>query len=128
MDDKFFIKDDAKKENIFDRGISKNVDEKTVEKIGEKLKRRIEARKGKRGNPYMGFLFMGMVGWSFAVPFVLSLGLGVWLDSKFETSSVWTLNFLFIGLGLGLFNVFVWFKKELLIMNREKEEKEKSGS
>ena len=111
------------KASIFDRGINKEVDEKTVEAIDERLKRRIEARKGKRGNPYMGLMFMGMVGWSFAFPFLLGLTLGIWLDNKFTKNNSLVLLGIVLGLALGFLNVIFWVKKEMKWLPKGKDKR-----
>lgn len=117
------VENEPKPTNLFDRGITKEVDEKVAEEIDNRLKRRIEARKGKRGNPYWGLIFMGMVGWSFAVPFVLSVGIGFWLSKKFLFANYFILLFIVIGLMLGILNVsFVIKKESRFIKHKNKQE------
>jgi ATP synthase protein I len=71
---------------------------------------------------WFGLGMFGLVGWSFAIPFLLLLGFGIWLDSKTGGDISWTLTFLTIGVILGALNAWLWVSRE-----RKKIEEEHSN-
>lgn len=54
----------------------------------------------------------GLVGWSVAVPTLLGIALGWWLDRHFPGPPSWTLMFLLLGLALGCYQAWQWIKRE----------------
>ena len=79
--------------------------------IGIKSDRKIKARNQPQ-NIWFGLGMFGMVGWSVAIPSLLGIGLGVWIDSQLESKYSWTLMLLIIGVALGCFNAWCWISKE----------------
>ncbi len=79
--------------------------------ISQKSTRKIQARK-ERKNIWFGLGLSGMVGWSVALPSLLGIGLGVWLDTHIQSNSSWALMFLVTGVALGCFNAWYWISKE----------------
>lgn len=80
--------------------------------IEKKEIRKIKARKEKDRGVWFGFGMFGLVGWSVAVPTLLGIALGVWIDSTYASRYSWTLMFLFVGVVLGCMNAWYWVKKE----------------
>lgn len=60
----------------------------------------------------MGLGMFGMVGWSVAVPTLLGVALGIWLDKTFPQSFSWTLTGLILGLIAGCVIAWNWVIKE----------------
>jgi ATP synthase protein I len=54
----------------------------------------------------------GLIGWSVAIPTLLGVLLGVWLDERHPVSYSWTLTLLFAGLILGCFNAWHWVSQQ----------------
>ena len=54
----------------------------------------------------------GLVGWSVALPTVLFIALGAWIDSRFPSRHSWTLMLLFVGVVIGCLNAWFWIKRE----------------
>ena len=79
--------------------------------IASKSDRKLKAKKEKN-NIWLGLGTFGMVGWSVAIPTLLCISLGVWIDSQIESKYSWTLMLLFIGIVLGCFNAWYWITKE----------------
>ena len=79
--------------------------------IANKSDRKIKAR-GEIPNIWVGLRMFGMVGWSVAIPALLGICLGVWLDNHTEGKFFWTLILLLIGMALGCFNAWYWISKE----------------
>lgn len=81
-------------------------------KVGDKAERRMRARReGDRGI-WFGLGMMGLVGWSVAIPTVLGLLVGIWLDKRLESGFSWTLTGLMLGVILGCLNAWLWVRKE----------------
>ncbi len=88
-----------------------------AEQVGAKAARKLEARR----NParvWFGLGMMGLIGWSVAIPTLLGVALGLWLDKR-HTSHSWTLALLVAGLVLGCANAWHWVAKEDKAMQNE---------
>lgn len=81
------------------------------DRIGSKSDRKLKARK-ERNTIWFGLGMFGMVGWSVAIPSLLGIGLGVWIDTHFPSQYSWTLMCLVIGVALGCLNAWYWITKE----------------
>lgn len=81
------------------------------ETIGEKERRKITAQKEKKGL-WFGLGMFGLVGWAVAVPTVLGVALGVWIDETWSDPYSWTLMGLFVGVVVGCLNAWYWIKRE----------------
>ncbi|HDS01787.1 MAG TPA: ATPase F0F1 [candidate division Zixibacteria bacterium] len=83
------------------------------EKISKKEKRKLKARREKDKSGLWFWLGMfGMVGWSVAIPTIVCLAIGIWIDSTHPGQISWTLTFLVIGVVLGSLNAWYWIKRE----------------
>lgn len=82
------------------------------EQVGRKVHRKQRARReGDRG-VWFGLGMFGLVGWSVAVPTVLGIALGVWLDGRFPDDVSWTLTGLVVGIVVGCMNAWYWVRRE----------------
>jgi ATP synthase protein I len=81
-------------------------------RVGDKEKRKIKARQEKDRGLWFGLGMFGLVGWSVAIPTLLAVAIGVWIDRKWPGPYSWTLMFLFIGVVVGCLNAWYWVKKE----------------
>lgn len=79
--------------------------------IGRKAVRRMRAR-GRSDNAWFWLGMLGLIGWSVAIPTVLGVALGVWLDSVAPAGFSWVLSMLVVGLAVGLFNAWYWVRTE----------------
>lgn len=80
--------------------------------ISRKERRRLEARReGERDVTFWLGMF-GLVGWSVALPTVLAIALGVWIDRRFPGPHSWTLMLLFVGVVVGCLNAWFWIRRE----------------
>ncbi|MDJ0747403.1 MAG: AtpZ/AtpI family protein [Xenococcaceae cyanobacterium MO_167.B27] len=85
----------------------RNFQRQIFRKSDRKLKARREAK-----NIWFGLGMFGMVGWSVAIPSLLGIGLGVWIDTHIQSKYSWTLMLLVIGVALGCLNAWYWISKE----------------
>lgn len=83
-----------------------------ADKIGKKSSRKIRARdQGEKGLWY-GLGMFGLVGWSVAIPTLLFLVAGIWIDKNYQSPYSWTLMMLVIGIIVGCLNAWFWVKRE----------------
>lgn len=82
------------------------------EEIGSKAERKIRARKREDKGVWFGLGMFGLVGWAVAVPTVLGILAGLWLDRRFPGPPSWTLTLLFLGVILGCANAWYWVRRE----------------
>jgi ATP synthase protein I len=80
--------------------------------VARKAARRERAeREGDRSIWFSLGLF-GLVGWSVAIPTLLGLALGIWIDTRWPGRVSWTLTLLFVGIVLGCANAWYWVQQE----------------
>ena len=53
-----------------------------------------------------------VIGWSIAVPMILGITLGLWVDAKVDSQRSWTLMLMVAGLGVGCLNAWTWVRRE----------------
>ncbi len=89
---------------------SKTPEEKLMDKISSDAEKKIDARK--RGKEIMfGLGIFGIVGFSIAIPTLLGILLGNYLDKRTDSSVSFTITFLFLGLLVGCVNAWRWVKE-----------------
>jgi ATP synthase protein I len=88
-------------------------DEKDLsEEIGSKEERKIKARREKDRGVWFGLGMFGMVGWSVAIPTLIGIVVGIWIDKSWPGPYSWTLMCLVMGLIVGCINAWYWVKRE----------------
>jgi len=90
-----------------------------TDKVDKKLQRKLTAQRHPGRSIWMGLGTMGIVGWSVAVPTLLGLLLGIWLDNHYPKEFSWTLNILIVGVLAGCFSACHWVSKEDEAINKE---------
>ncbi len=93
-------------------------------KVKAKEARKMRARQQKDHSVWFGLGMFGLVGWSVAIPTLMGVALGVWLDLKLTSRYSWTLMLLIIGIGLGCVNAWFWVSRERKMIEEEIEELE----
>jgi ATP synthase protein I len=78
-------------------------------------KQRGRLRSRREGKPAIerGFGASGIVGWSIAVPTLLGVAAGVWVDRRTDGGVSWTLTLLAVGLLVGCLIAWYWVGREL---------------
>lgn len=56
---------------------------------------------------------MGLVGWSIAVPTLIGIFLGRWIDRVWPGEVSWTRTLLLLGAVVGCVHTWYWVKQEL---------------
>lgn len=94
--------------------MTKKKDEVPAEKLQRKVKsaaaKKVKARK-EGSNIIFGLGLFGIVGWSIAMPTLIGIALGIYVDDRFPMGVSWTLTLLFAGVIVGSFNAWYWVKK-----------------
>lgn len=80
--------------------------------IGRKEQRRLRARRAGDRSVWFGLGMFGVIGWSIAVPMILGIALGLWIDSQANSQRSWTLMLMVAGLGVGCLNAWAWVRRE----------------
>lgn len=80
--------------------------------VEKKVQRHLKAQQQSRRSIWFGLGMFGLVGWAVAVPTLVGIAIGWWLDKKFPGPPSWTLTLLFIGVMIGCYNAWQWIKKE----------------
>jgi ATP synthase protein I len=90
----------------------RKVVEELGRKVGTKEARKMKARREKDRSVWFGLGMFGLVGWSVAIPTLIAVAVGVWIDVKWPSRFSWTLMLLFVGVVLGCINAWYWVKRE----------------
>lgn len=80
--------------------------------IEKKEARRERARAERRRGLWYGLGMFGLVGWSVAIPTVLGVALGLFLDRTRSDPISWTLTGLVVGVAAGCLNAWFWIQRE----------------
>ena len=91
--------------------------------VGQKENLKLKASKEDKRSAWSGLGVVGMIGWTVAVPTLLGIALGIWLDKKYPQTFSWTLTFMILGLILGCILAWQWVDKEKQAMQQPKEKK-----
>lgn len=92
-----------------------------TEEVGKKETRKIRGRRQKKESVWFGLGMFGLVGWAVAVPTLIGVAVGIYIDTRWPSPISWTLIFLFVGVVLGCLNAWYWVKRERSKIEREKE-------
>lgn len=74
--------------------------------------RKLKAQASDKDNVWFGLGMFGLVGWSVAIPTLLGVALGVWIDRTWPSRYSWTLMLLLLGIILGCLNAWRWLGQE----------------
>ena len=80
--------------------------------VRRKADRRARAQRERRHGVWFGLGMFGLVGWAVAVPTLIGIAAGAWLDARFPGGPSWTLTGLLAGVALGSLNAWLWVKRE----------------
>lgn len=82
------------------------------EEVAAKQQRRIQARRRGDRPVWFGLGMFGLVGWSVAVPALIGVAIGLWIDSRWPSRFSWTLMLLVLGVAVGCLNAWWWVQRE----------------
>ena len=84
----------------------------TTDEIGRQAERRMRARQRRSRSIWFGLGMFGLVGWAVAVPTLIGIVLGLWLDRVAPQTFSWPLTLLLAGVVLGAINAWLWVERE----------------
>jgi len=82
-----------------------------TKKIGQRQAMRIRGQKQKDRIVWFGLGMFGVVGWSVAIPTLIGIALGLWIDQNLPSRFSWTLMLLIAGVTAGCMNAWYWVKR-----------------
>jgi len=82
------------------------------EEVERKAERKLRARREEERTAWFWLGMFGLVGWSIAIPTLIGVGLGVWIDRRWPGPVSWTLTLLIMGVAIGCLNAWYWIKQE----------------
>ena len=83
-----------------------------IEQIEGKEARKLRARDAQEHASWFWLGMFGLVGWSVAIPSVVGVAVGIWIDMTWPSRFSWTLMLLFGGVVLGCLNAWYWVTQE----------------
>lgn len=89
--------------------------------VGAKAERKLEAQRQVNKTIWFGLGWFGLIGWSVAVPALLGVFLGLWLDDRYPGPHSWTLMLLIGGLMLGCWNAWRWVSNEDIRIHKKQD-------
>jgi ATP synthase protein I len=93
-------------------------DRQLIRRIEQREQRKLRARRQGDRSVWFGLGMYGLVGWSVAIPTVLGVALGVWVDARYPSRFSWTLMLLFGGLIVGSWTAWYWIAREQRAIGR----------
>jgi len=94
-----------------------------VKQVNAKVALKLKANRKKNAGVWFGLGTMGIIGWSIAVPTLMGVGLGIWLDQRYGEQRSWTLALLLAGLAIGCLTAWNWISKEYASMHDDSDDK-----
>jgi ATP synthase protein I len=89
-----------------------NSPERLEVSVGKKARRKLKARTERRRSLWFGVGMFGLVGWSIAIPVLVAVALGQWIDHTWPSRISWTLTLLFVGTVVGCIHAWKWIKRD----------------
>lgn len=80
--------------------------------VKDRASRKLTARREGDRSIWYGLGMFGIVGWSVAIPTLIAIAVGIWLDLILISPYSWTLMMLFIGVIIGCLNAWYWIQRE----------------
>ena len=88
--------------------------DRMTDRVGRKERRKIEARRAGDRSVWFGLGMFGMIGWSVAIPTLIGVAIGYWIDHEYADAGgvSWTLSGLVVGLAIGCLVAWRWVQRE----------------
>jgi ATP synthase protein I len=90
-----------------------------AKQVDAKVALKLKAKRQKNAGVWFGLGMMGTIGWSIAIPTLIGVGIGIWLDKQYADPRSWTLALLLAGLAVGCFTAWAWISKEYAAMHED---------
>jgi len=83
-----------------------------LQRVGAHEERMLRRRPAAGPGFWRAVALMGAIGWAVAVPTLIGVAVGAWLDRRWPSPFSWTLTLLFAGLVLGCRDAWTRIKRE----------------
>ena len=93
-----------------------------VRQVASKASRKLRMQRDKSQGVWFGLGMSGLIGWSVAVPTVMGVMAGIWIDSRHPSGHSWTLMLLVIGLLIGCATAWRWVGQQDTAMHEDHKE------
>jgi ATP synthase protein I len=80
--------------------------------VGLKEERKLKAKSNASRSVWLGFGAFGIIGWSVALPTLVGVAFGLWLDHRYPGKASWTLTLMIAGLAIGCWVAWSWVARE----------------
>ncbi|HOJ13299.1 MAG TPA: AtpZ/AtpI family protein [Deltaproteobacteria bacterium] len=84
---------------------------KFTDEVVKKEKRRIRGLRQQDKTVWFGLGMFGVVGWSVAIPTLIGVAIGLWIDQRWPSQYSWALMLLILGVMVGCLNAWYWVRK-----------------
>ena len=82
-----------------------------TEKVAQREALRIRGLKHKNETVWFGLGMFGIIGWAVAIPTLIGVAFGLWIDRTWPSQYSWALMFLILGVIVGCINAAYWVRK-----------------
>jgi len=89
----------------------KDIADRFADKVAKRELLRLKGIRHKDEPVWFGLGMFGIVGWSVAIPTLIGIAVGLWIDRTWPSRYSWALMFLIIGVVLGCINAAYWVRK-----------------
>jgi ATP synthase protein I len=93
-------------------------------KVGALEVRKLKAKRRGVAGIWFGLGTFGLIGWAVAVPTLLGILLGIFIDKHYPGTHSWTLSLLIVGLFAGCLNAWHWIAKEEKAIREDQDKKD----
>jgi ATP synthase protein I len=89
----------------------KQIADRFADRVAKREALRMKGIRHKDETVWFGLGMMGIVGWAVAIPTLIGIALGLWIDRTWPSQYSWVLMFLIIGVVIGSINAAYWVRK-----------------
>jgi ATP synthase protein I len=82
-----------------------------AEQVGKKEALKLKALRHKDETVWFGLGMFGVVGWAVAIPTLVGIAVGLWIDRNWPSRYSWALMLLIVGVLIGCINAAYWVRK-----------------
>jgi len=79
--------------------------------VARKEALRLKGLRHKDETVWFGLGMFGIVGWAVAIPTLIGVALGLWIDRTWPSQYSWALMFLILGVIVGCINAAYWVRR-----------------
>ena len=98
-----------------------------TDQVAKKEALRMKALRHKDETVWFGLGMFGIVGWAVAIPTLVGIAFGLWIDRTWPSRYSWALMFLVIGVVIGCINAAYWVRKVRSKIIEEDEDDEQTS-